>query len=398
MAGYKVIQDVEAEDKFLGPLTFKQFLFAGGGAITGYVLFIFATKGIWVGVAFLAPIFLVFAVFAFPWSKDQPTELWLASRIRFLLVPRKRIWDQSGIKDLVEVTVPKREVKIYSDGLNHDQVYSRVNALASVVDTRGWAIKNYSHTQPIDDSDRLVVADTTVLPDDNQQILATAVDVMDEQNNPLADQFTNLMEQSEQKHKQDTLAMIEQARQSSNQKAAADDDIPLPKVADTAKAMRKMQKNVSAQDYSFLYKTDLPNDPNLMSFQSNVVVGPGANAPVIATNSQQPTIKVEDEQKLLKKVHDRQAVDAKVKQGSHLKTIQPIGVGVSNQGSGMSSGQGSGVGNQVATVAALSTSATPVDPAILSLSNNDDLSVETLARQAKKDLPDNGDEVVISLR
>lgn len=38
----------------------------------------------------------------------------------------------------------------------------------------------------------------------------------------------------------------------------------------------------------------------------------------------------------------------------------------------------------------------PVDPAILALADNDDLNVATLARQAKRDMPDEG-EVIISL-
>ncbi|MGH7158305.1 MAG: PrgI family mobile element protein [Candidatus Saccharimonadales bacterium] len=33
MATYKVIQDIEAEDKILGPLTLRQFIYAGVAAI-----------------------------------------------------------------------------------------------------------------------------------------------------------------------------------------------------------------------------------------------------------------------------------------------------------------------------------------------------------------------------
>jgi PrgI family protein len=393
MAGYKVIQDVEAEDKFLGPLTFKQFLFAGGAAISGYILFIFATKGIWIGVAFLLPFFAFFAILAFPWSKDQPTELWLASRIRFYIMPRKRIWDQSGVKDLVEITVPKREVKIYSDGLSHDQVYSRVNALASVVDTRGWAIKNYSNDLAAEESDRLVAAAAQSTPDVKDQILASTVDVMDEQNNPLAQQFSTLMNESEQKHKQETLDMIEQARTSSAQ-AATVDDIPLPNVAEHPKPKSKSKKNanVNPQDLWFLNQPDTQADPNLARFQTNTVVTPGASAPVAEVGISQANIKQEDEQKLLQKVHSRQAQEAVLKQHSHLKTIQPLS----------ESGGGQGAQSTQPLVdtaqAPISTSTTPVDPAIIALSTNDDLNVETLARQAKKDMPDDGNEVIISLR
>lgn len=63
----------------------------------------------------------------------------------------------------------------------------------------------------------------------------------------------------------------------------------------------------------------------------------------------------------------------------------------------MSDQQPPAVSSDPATSPAQSASITPVDPAIIKLANNDDLNVETLARQAKKDKPDDG-EVVITLR
>jgi hypothetical protein len=389
MAGYKVPQDVEAEDKFLGPLTFKQFLFAGAAAIIGYlILFVFVDKGIWLGVAILLPFFVLFGVLAYPWSRDQPTELWLASRIRFLLVPRKRIWDQSGMKDLVEITVPKRELRTYSDGLSKDQVYSRVNALASVVDTRGWAIKNYTYTRDVDeDTDRLV-APNLPEPDEDDQILATTQDIMDE-NNPLLGQFSNLMQQSELKHKQETMAKVDEARHPDRQQQI--DDIPLPNVAEQLEPNHSPKKKANTQDLWFLNQPEEPIDPNFAKFQTNTIVAPGAkNTNSIGMGVPQSKIKEEDEQKLLKRVHTKKAQEEALKQNSHLKTIQPISAQdpFSNPNP---------TADDPSAQMSLTTSVTPVDPAILALSANDDLSVETLARQAKKDMPDEG-EVIIPLR
>lgn len=45
MATYKVIQDIEAEDKLVGPLTLRQFVYAGIAAVSGYLGFLMATKG-----------------------------------------------------------------------------------------------------------------------------------------------------------------------------------------------------------------------------------------------------------------------------------------------------------------------------------------------------------------
>src|SRR5690242_6635109 len=108
MSTYKVIQDVEAEDKLLGPLTLRQFIYAGICAISLYLTYFVVAKG----AAFLAAVFLPVAVvtgfFAWPWGADQSTEVWALAKIRFLLKPRRRIWDQSGVKELVTVTAPKQ--------------------------------------------------------------------------------------------------------------------------------------------------------------------------------------------------------------------------------------------------------------------------------------------------
>src|ERR1700759_873586 len=101
MAVYKVIQDVEAEDKLLGPLTFKSFIYAIIAGICAYVNFRLVLIGSpikWVFILmFLAPMVL-FGVLASPLGRDQPTEVWLLSKIRFYLKNRKRIWDQEGME------------------------------------------------------------------------------------------------------------------------------------------------------------------------------------------------------------------------------------------------------------------------------------------------------------
>src|SRR5947209_2869322 len=105
MATYKVLQDIEAEDKLIGPLTLRQFIYALIAASNGYITFLVVTKGVpFLAIIFL-PIVLGSAFFAWPWSRDQPTEVWALAKIRFLVKPRKRIWDQSGTKELVTITV-----------------------------------------------------------------------------------------------------------------------------------------------------------------------------------------------------------------------------------------------------------------------------------------------------
>jgi hypothetical protein len=161
MSTYKVIQDIEAEDHILGPLSLRQFIYALVSAFFLYLCFICLTKhAVFLLVLFLPPaIFTGF--FAFPFGKDQPTEVWALAKLRFLFKPRRRIWNQSGVKELVTITVPKKIELHLTNGLNQTEVKSRLEALANTIDSRGWAIKNVSaamYSQPGSDadSDRLI--------------------------------------------------------------------------------------------------------------------------------------------------------------------------------------------------------------------------------------------------
>jgi len=135
MATYKVIQDVEAEDKILGPLTLKQLIFAIIVVGFGFGAFrvVTVTGSVFTAIPFL-PFMLIFGILAAPLGKNQPTEVWLAAQIHFFTKPKLRLWDQSDLKEVVHITVPKKEQKIYTDGLNQRQVKSRLSALSSMLD------------------------------------------------------------------------------------------------------------------------------------------------------------------------------------------------------------------------------------------------------------------------
>ena len=70
MATYKVIQDIEAEDKLLGPLSLRQFIYAVIVVVLCYVVFrVFFIQPVLVA-PFLPPIIL-FGVLAAPFGHDQ---------------------------------------------------------------------------------------------------------------------------------------------------------------------------------------------------------------------------------------------------------------------------------------------------------------------------------------
>src|SRR5690606_23917841 len=113
------------------------------------------------------------------------------AKIRFALKPRRRIWNQDGIQELVTITVPKVIEKVLTKDFSQTEVESRLQALANTIDSRGWAIKNVSvnmYAQPMfgatNDSQRLMQIDATA--QNTSDDMNASEDMLDEQNNPTA--------------------------------------------------------------------------------------------------------------------------------------------------------------------------------------------------------------------
>jgi hypothetical protein len=205
MATYKVIQDVEAEDKFLGPLTLKQFIFGSITLVSIYLSFLFITKGLPLLAVPLFPLIIVTGFLAFPWGRDQPTETWLLAKLRFYFKPRKRIWDQTGIQELVKITVPKKVTQFTSDNLSQEQVHQRLKALAETIDTRGWATKNVlTNLSNPTASDRLISpsAPTSALSIEDTSDIP---DIFDQSQNT---HLTNLINESDKKIKNEVIEQM----------------------------------------------------------------------------------------------------------------------------------------------------------------------------------------------
>jgi len=213
MAVYKVIQNVEAEDKLLGPLTFKAFIYAIIAAVCAYISFRLLMLGTpikWLLLPLLVFPTLLFGVLASPLGRDQPTEVWLLSKIKFFLKPKLRLWDQSGLEELVTISVPKKVEQQLSDNLSQPEVRSRLKTLASTLDTRGWAIKNVDlnlntvlpQTKGVAAGSDRLVANAGYTQTASVIDVHPADDIMDEQNNPTAQKFAAMMQAEDQKRKQ----------------------------------------------------------------------------------------------------------------------------------------------------------------------------------------------------
>lgn len=141
MAVYKVPQDVEADDKLLGPFSFRQFIYLIIVAMAigvGYVL-----SQIFVGlVVIVLPIIVFFGALALPLKKDQPMEAYLGALISFyFLKPRKRFWQPDGLDSLIEITAPKTLEPELTKDISQDEAKRRLGYLTDIVESEGWAVR-----------------------------------------------------------------------------------------------------------------------------------------------------------------------------------------------------------------------------------------------------------------
>lgn len=140
MAVYKVPQDVEADDKLIGPFSFRQFVYLIIVVIAGALAW--GLSQLFIPLAIIPlPVILFFGALALPLRKDQPMEIYLAAVVSFYLKPRKRLWQPDGIQSLVEITAPKEVEKPRAKNLSQMEAEQRLSYLANIVDTGGWAVR-----------------------------------------------------------------------------------------------------------------------------------------------------------------------------------------------------------------------------------------------------------------
>lgn len=386
MATYKVIQDIEAEDKLLGPLTLRQFIYAIIVVVSGFLAFKLADYKWFLSLPFLPPM-VFFGMLAAPFGHDQPSEIWLLAKVRFFLKPRRRIWNQSGVNELVTITAPKHIEKYLTKDLSQVEVKSRLRALADTIDSRGWAVKNInvnmfsepSYVMAGQTSDRLVAPSN--LPQDvpSYDVQATD-DIMDEQNNPTAQNLSQMVAASTELHKQQAIKHM---------------TTPVP------------QGGQQQADYWFLNEplTDgAAPDPGYATFTASKVVKPGQNENSSVPNGPPAPAEVA----LLEHIHAEEAEAANTPIYSHEKALH----NTDDTASSIAQEQSpfSTTANPPAPLPPQPAQKAPQPPAepmtatpkaaIIELANNDDLNVATIQRQAEKATKKKPptDEVVITLR
>lgn len=140
MAQYKVPQDVEADDKLIGPFSFRQFVYlliAAG--LTAMAVGLFQLFPL-LAIIPVPPILLLLAL-ALPLKKDQPMETYLAAIVSFYLKPRKRIWTPGQRESTILITAPKIVEEVRKRDISEEEATHRLSFLANVVDSGGQSIR-----------------------------------------------------------------------------------------------------------------------------------------------------------------------------------------------------------------------------------------------------------------
>ncbi|MCL2001981.1 PrgI family protein [Candidatus Saccharibacteria bacterium] len=144
MGSYKVPQDVEAEDKLLGPFSFRQFIYlliAAGLLAAAFGLY--RIGGI-VALFAIVPIppALVLVILALPLRKEQTMTQYLTAVLKYHLNPKTRVWQADGIQHDIKIEAPKVvDAKSRVRNIERGEANKRLSFLANIVDSEGRAVK-----------------------------------------------------------------------------------------------------------------------------------------------------------------------------------------------------------------------------------------------------------------
>ena len=132
---FQVPQNIDMEDKIVGPLTLIQFLYLLSGGIICYLLFL-AFGSSFVFWIITVPVAAVALALAFLKIQDQPLSYFIKAGLIFLNRPKKRIWQRQGIQ-LQAIQASKKAQKKQTLVIPKRQIEkSELEKLAQMLDTR----------------------------------------------------------------------------------------------------------------------------------------------------------------------------------------------------------------------------------------------------------------------
>ena len=337
MATYKVPQDVEAEDKLLGPFSFRQFIYLIVAALAGFLAF--GLSRLFIGLVVIPlPVMLFFLILALPLKKDQPMETYLTAIVRFWIKPRLRLWDPEGSLTNVEITVPTTAEEHLTKEYSGQEASERLRYLSQIVDTGGWSTRGLTSA-----TDNPHLSDTLLAE------AQTAEDMLDDSAG-VAQTFDSMISKADASYKDTLMATMQASTVPATppaSQAATEDPSPSPTIQEPA-----------------TQPTSAPQPPQ-------------EAAPTPDTAESTPV-----EPSSLRFNPYPSSIHQKVISPSGTRTVTPIAQPREN----------------TSQKQAQAPSPEAVSPDIMRLATNKDLSISTIAREAQRLREKSDEEVVISLR
>ena len=141
MGQYKVPQNVEAEDKILGPFSFRQFIYLLIALGCGVAIWFLAQSPAWPLLFIPLPVFLLCLALALPLRKDQPMETYLLAILKFIILPKRRLWRTGSFMPNVDIDATTVNNGPALKDIRGADASNRLSFLAEVVDTAGWSTR-----------------------------------------------------------------------------------------------------------------------------------------------------------------------------------------------------------------------------------------------------------------
>lgn len=133
---FKVPQNIQMEDKIIGPLTMKQFVYLLVGGMVSYATIKTYNPAmiIFVGI----PVAILALCLAFIKIQDQPFSKFLFSFAQYMLKPKQRVWQKDkeifhSQKPIIQNTKKKDDKKSAPKEVEK----SELEKLSYILDTRG---------------------------------------------------------------------------------------------------------------------------------------------------------------------------------------------------------------------------------------------------------------------
>ena len=139
---YKVPQKIDLEDKVIGPLTIKQFIWLLAGGMIGYVAFT-TFQGL-LGWFLIFVVVILTLAFAFVKVEEQPFSYLVTNILSFFLSPKIRLWNKgTKIEKMVELKNKPKEKPATATRKSPEKIRSALESLSQIVDTHGWSPEQY---------------------------------------------------------------------------------------------------------------------------------------------------------------------------------------------------------------------------------------------------------------